>query len=133
MNKLVRESIDMNFERGQDPKYAMGLGRKFAIVNWLKDMGINKYILNDDLSIDVITDVNLVDHHLSEFPEFIQFNKIWGGFYVGANAWQSLNGFPREITGDLQINSPSAFSLGIKKFNETEIKKIINVYGEIYV
>lgn len=131
--KIVREYIE--FERTNDPYYNMGIGKKAMIEKWLKDYGINPddYIIHDNLEIDIINDLYLVDKELTEFPEFIKFNHVYGGFYAAGNNWKSLKGFPRIIEGDLQLSSPSHLS-GLKgeKFSEEEIRNLVKINGVIY-
>jgi len=136
MHKIVRESINMNFKKYKDLKRDLDIGVISSIQKWMEDIGIDEddYKINDDLSIDVFHDVNLVDKHLKELPEYINFNKVTGGFYAAGNNWKSLRGFPKEILGDLQLRSislPKTYSIPIN-FDEEEIRKSIKVYGKIY-
>lgn len=133
---IVREYIEyMDFERTGDPLKSMGLGQKAQIAQWLDAHEVRDYEINSDLTIDVYNDVNLVGLDLEELPSFIKFNKIVGGFYAGGNPWHSLHGFPKEVHGDLQINSPSSpISPGLKilKFKNNIIRKLIKVNGKIW-
>jgi len=141
--KLVREYIEpvnvyskMDFEKTGDPLKDMRMGIKAKISQWLDMMDIEGYQIADDLSITVLKDVNLVNRELEELPEFINFHKIWGSFYAGGNPWQSLRGFPKEIYGDLQINSISNILEDGEinpKINKRSIKKMIKVYGQIWI
>jgi len=138
MHKIIREHIDMNFERTHDPLRDMGVGMIAQIDIFLDKIGLEKdeYIIKDNLKIDVFGDVNLTKLGLEELPEYVDFDIIYGGFYAGGNPWQSLKGFPREISGDLQINSPSNFiEMGkvSSAINEKTIKKLIKVHGKIWV
>lgn len=128
----------MNFERTHDPLRDMGVGMIAQIDIFLDKIGLEKdeYIIKDNLKIDVFGDVNLTKLGLEELPEYVDFDIIYGGFYAGGNPWQSLKGFPREISGDLQINSPSNFiEMGkvSSAINEKTIKKLIKVHGKIWV
>ena len=146
--KFVNENIDWlkyckkmdrnapYFEKSGDPLKDMNLGMKARISQWLDMMDIERYRINEDLTVDVAKDVNLVGQELEELPDFINFNKIWGGFYAGGNPWQSLRGFPKEVYGDLQINSISnLMDPGDMNPEITEeyVKKLIEVHGEIFV
>jgi len=134
--KMVKDIPYLNFEKSGEPLKDIDLGMKARISQWLDMMEIEDYRINKDLSIDVAQDVNLIGQELEELPEFIKFNKIWGGFYAGGNPWQSLKGFPNEVYGDLQINSISNFienGLMNPKINEKSIKKLIKVHGKIWV
>jgi hypothetical protein len=132
--KIVREFLD--FDLSGDPMEDMDLGIKARISQWLDMMDIQDYVIKDDLSIDVQNDVNLIGEELEELPEFISFNKIWGGFYAGGNPWQSLRGFPKEVRGDLQINSiANIIEVGEinPKINRNMVKKLIKVHGKIFI
>jgi hypothetical protein len=141
MHKIVREHIDMNsilnFERNHDPLKNMGVGRIAQIDMFMDKIGLSpdRYIIQDDFSIDVNRDVNLTNQNLEELPYYINFGTIYGGFYAGGNPWKSLKGFPEEVNGDLQINSISNFipediDPGITK---KLIKKLIKVHGKIWI
>jgi len=130
--KLVREYIE--FDRKGPANKKLDIGEGHRIDDWMfeHDFAEDDYRIKKDFSIDVLDDVNLVGYGMEELPDFIQFNRIYGGFYAGGNPWQSLRGFPRIVDRDLQINSPSAPSGFMKKFTEEEIRKIIKVHGKIY-
>ena len=135
--KIVREYIEfknMDFKREKAPKEKMDIGERHRIESWLIEQGFeeDKYRINQDFSIDSFDDVNLIGKGLRNLPDFINFDTIFGGFYAGGNPWQTLDGFPKEIKGDLQLNSPASPSPAMKKFDEDEIRKIIKVNGEIY-
>ena len=138
---IVKEYIDFNFdpmrfERGRLPLDSMGLGERAKISAWLDQHDIEDYEINNDLSIDVLGDVNIIGLDLEELPEFINFRRIAGGFYAGGNPWKTLKGFPKRVAGDLQINSPSSpISPGkeILNFKKELIKKIIQVDGKIWL
>jgi len=139
--KLVREYIEpvnfyskMDFEKTGDPLKDMQLGQKARISQWLDSKGVENYRIAEDLTIDVLDDVNLVGEELEELPEFIKFNKIYGGFYAGGNNWKNLEGFPKEVLGDFQLRSPSApaFYNIVKRFKEEKIRKLIKIHGKVY-
>ena len=98
--KLVKESI--SFTRGNDPKNTLGIGKRYLIEQWLEkwkeDARIQKYIINDDLSIDV--DIfHVFDFKMKNFPEYIQFNKCKGHFSVQRAGFTSLKGCPLVVGG----------------------------------
>jgi len=116
---LVKEH--MNFERGANPKKAMNVGTRVKIEQWLEDYfqhishatEKSVYLLNDDLSIDIngffITD------WVENFPDFIQFNEIYGNFHVGPvtanNEKTTLRGCPKIVHGDFSCNGLSIKNL----------------------
>jgi len=125
---IIREMI--SFNRSKNPKASLKIGKKTKIVDWLNSMGLYRddYDFNEDLSINVYYDVNIINKDLSELPEFIKFDRIAGSFYAGENHWESLRGFPNEILKDLQIRNGYRY----KKFKKIEINKLINVHGKIW-
>lgn len=136
--QIVREYIEfkkMNFEREMPPKDKLDIGEKHRIESWLIENGFeeDEYKINDDFSIDIFNDVDLVGNGLRQLPDFINFDTVFGGFYVGGNPWESLDGFPKIIRGDFQLSSPSAGPAPMRKFTEEEIRKIITVNGQIYL
>ena len=93
--KLVKESL--SFERGQSPKFSMGVGKIAQINGWLDKMEVKNYTINDDFTIDVDGDVNLCYKNLEKFPEFIKFGKIEGYFSCSNNYLYSLKGAPKTV------------------------------------
>ncbi len=71
------------------------LQTKKEIKEWLEKYGIFKYNINDDLTVDVSTDVSLFNKELIEIP--IQFGVIYGGFLCNSNKLTSLKGCPFEV------------------------------------
>jgi hypothetical protein len=133
----VNEAMD--FQRREDPLGSMDLGFHAQVKNWFKSCGISddptemehyvEYRINKDGTIDVLEDINLVEAHIENFPYFIKFNKIYGGFYVANNIFTSLEGFPKEVDGDLSIYSNQP---GAKKWKESDLRKRIKVKGNIW-
>ena len=74
-----------------------------------KKYGIVGYSINDDGSIDVDGDVNLVNFKLNELP--VKFNKVNGNFYCHNNQLTTLKGCPSEVSKDLWIDSNELTSL----------------------
>jgi hypothetical protein len=135
-DNMIKESMD--FQRNEDPMEAMDLGFHAQIINWFKSYGIYQdeinehyieYRINKDGTIDVLEDINLVGAHINNFPYFIHFNKIYGGFYVAHNIFTNLRGFPKEVDGDFSIYSAQP---GAKKWKESEIRKRVKVKGTIW-
>ena len=100
---LVREHID--FKRGIDPKDAMGIGQKVRIKNWLDKYFIETseatrrsyYEINDDLTIDV--EGFFAMSWKGDFPQYIQFNKIYGNFIISNCELTTLRGCPKIVVG----------------------------------
>lgn len=75
---------------------------KDDIINWLTQMGIKNYFINDDLSVDVINDVDITHHSLNEIP--IQFNIVEGYFICYCNNLSSLKGCPKIVKKDFHCD-----------------------------
>lgn len=56
----------------------------------LKDLKIKDYKINNDLTVDVVGDVNLSGKGLTEIP--VKFGVITGSFYCSNNQLTSLKG-----------------------------------------
>jgi len=70
------------------------LKNKQEIEDWLNEMEIKNFIINDDLTVDVDDDVNISKENLTEIP--VQFNKINGYFNCSGNKnLKSLKGCPQ--------------------------------------
>ena len=99
--RYIYESLnEMNFERRKDPLGALGIGRRKMIEDWLDEMEIYNYIINDDLTIDIddkhSDSVDLMHKGFKELPVFIQFGNV-GSFYISHNELQTLRGCPTYV------------------------------------
>jgi len=95
----------MNFERSDDIKVNLQLGKRPLITNWLNTMDVKNYTINPDLTIDVKGDVHLAQKNLIEFPEYIKFNTVSGNFWCDDNEVESFKGFPLEIGGSFSCTN----------------------------
>ena len=89
----------MGFERSDDIKVSLQLGKRARIVTWLDTMGVKNYTINPDWTIDVKGYVYLDYKNLTEFPDYIKFNNVSGGFYCSKNQLTSLKGCPASVSG----------------------------------
>jgi hypothetical protein len=139
---IVRENI--NFERGLDPKEAIGNGKAKLIQDWLDEVhiGVRNYKLNSDFTIDTDLDVIAVERPElfpnGRFPDYIRFNssgsfdiddcgivslvgcpkKVKGYFSCQMNKITDLKGFPKEVR-------ECVYCFGNKaEFTEAEIRKV---------
>lgn len=71
---------------------------KIDVIMWLNKMGIENYIVNDNLTVDVDGDINLFKRELKSIP--VQFNIVNGDFNCAANQLESLQGCPKFVYGD---------------------------------
>ena len=147
--KLVCESLnEMNFQKKMNnPLSAMGVGQIHIITQWLNEMGVGNYTINDNLTIDVKGDVNLNNRDLTKFPEFIRFNKVSGDFWCSGNNLVSLEGCPSSVSGDFWCSGNNLVSLegcpssvggdfgcsnNKVKFTKEDVNRLCDVKGEIY-
>jgi len=147
--QYVFENIE--FERGIEPKEAMGIGRRALIEKWINSVpdlkNINKYKIDKDLIINVRGDVFLSRRKIIELPEYIQFGKVIGDFWISGNGLISLRGCPRIVTGYFSCTDNNLTSLeggpklashflcynNKKQFTEEEVRKECNIRGRIEV
>ncbi len=78
------------------------LNTKEEIEAWLIEMGIKNYTINDDLTVNTRTGVDLRNKGLTEIP--IQFNRVGYHFDCSHNELTSLNGCPRKVVGCFYCN-----------------------------
>lgn len=80
------------------------LQTKEEVIEWLDKIGINEcfYIINNDLTVDILHDLNLNDKNLTEIP--VQFNKVNGYFSCKNNQLISLKGCPKIVNNSCKGN-----------------------------
>jgi hypothetical protein len=105
------------FEEESDPIEDLGIGIKNQIKKWCKVMWIDDYKINDDMSIDVFSDVELNKgdmypkrghhrgFHEDELPDFIQFRNVYGDFRCQASGLKTLRGVPYYVEGTFYTSS----------------------------
>ena len=66
--KFVNENT---FQRGRSVKATFGLGKRALIKKWFDDLGISsdKYVINDDFSINYKSDLYLPNTKITELPD----------------------------------------------------------------
>jgi hypothetical protein len=101
--KLVAESLQsyMRFTEDGDAIKDMGIGLDELIHKWMHDHGIakHKYRLTKKKTIVGDDTIILSNMHIGEFPEFINFAHINGGFHCDNSDITSLRGCPRLVQG----------------------------------
>ncbi len=75
----------------------------------LEKFNITEYILNEDGSIDINDEVDLLNLNLNKIP--FKFNKVNGNFFISQNNLTSLHNCPNYISGDLFSNGNKLTSL----------------------
>jgi hypothetical protein len=73
------------------------LKTKPEIMQWLYDVGIENYTINEDLTVDVDDNVNFLNNELENIP--IQFGIINGNFSISGHSLTSLKGSPYKVNG----------------------------------
>jgi len=138
-----------SFERSSsDPLKKLSVGKRVQIIKWLDSFEIKNYTINDDLTIDVNGNVNLVDRSLTYFPSFIKFNEVSGSFYCYNNQLTSLKGCPITVGGSFYCSSNQLTSLegcptivgnsfycsdNKKQFSEEYVRSLCKVKEKIVV
>ena len=84
---------------------------KVVIYSWLDEYGIKNYTVNDKGEIDVNGDVDLSYRGLKEFPSYIQFGTVKGGFDCYYNNLTSLRGCPRVVKKSFYCHDNNLVSL----------------------
>lgn len=79
------------------------------IGQWLQDNNITKYLINEDLSVDVNQTVVLTNSDLKELP--VQFNSIQGALYLNNNKLITLKGCPKKVNSHFIIEHNELVSL----------------------
>ena len=122
--KTLKESI---LNRSNHSGEGFKAQRRNLIEKWLKEYNIQNYTINDDFTIDVNGNVGLSKNHLSEFPEYIQFNIVKGDFDCRRGDLTSLKGCPREVGRHFDCSRNST------QFTEEDVRKVCNVKRKIIV
>lgn len=73
------------------------LANREEIIKWLDSMGIEKYKVNADLTVDTKASVSLLNKKLDIIP--VQFGIVDGDFRVDGNNLKSLAGAPKKVGG----------------------------------
>jgi len=141
---------DVDFERGQDPRKALGIGPEVLIKKYLEDLYGNfsppEYRINSDFSID-IEEVDIPDFEILEFPKYINFNYCSGDFMVDYCKLHSLRGCPKKVRGYFSCEGNDLHSLdgapeivqgdffcrdNPGQFTKADVEKVCKVGGKIY-
>ena len=85
--------------------------RRELIEKWLEEYDIKNYTINDDFTIDVNGDIDLLDEDLIEFPDYIQFELVKGYFNCSFCQLTSLRGVPRIVKGYFDCSHNNLTSL----------------------
>jgi hypothetical protein len=103
--KILSESLFeyLSFKEETDPVKDMGIGIEKEITIWLlENNAVNKddfVIIPPNFKINTYNTVNLAKLGLKEFPDFIKFGYVMGGFHCDHNELKSLKGTPNIVSG----------------------------------
>ena len=113
--KMVKEILyedKIHFTKNdKDPIKSMNIGRKNIIERWLSNMEIDNYRLTKKFQINVYNSVFIDNKKIDEFPDYIQFNHILGGFHINKNRLKSLRGCPYSVSGSFIVSNNLLTSL----------------------
>ena len=79
------------------------LKTKEKIESWLKEMNIKEYLINQNLTVDIFSNVNLSMKKLKKIP--IKFGIINGNFDCSDNELTTLEGFPEKVGNKIELNN----------------------------
>lgn len=85
------------------------LKSKKEIKDWLDEMEVKNYIINEDSTVDVKSGVILSHKKLNIIP--IKFNNVEGSFWCNSNNLQSLIGCPTIMGGELYCSDNQLITL----------------------
>jgi hypothetical protein len=115
------------FKKSDNSLVSLGVGQRALITNWLDEMHVTNYTINDDYTIDVEGCVDLHGKNLDKLPSYIKFGIVGISFYCSNNQLVSLDGSPREVGISFYCYNNK------KQFTEKDVTKFCNVGGYIYV
>ncbi len=75
---------------------------KAKISKWLKDHDVENYVINDDDTVSVNGDIELINLQYKRLP--VTFKEITGNVTIVASRLETLAGLPQTINGDLEMN-----------------------------
>lgn len=125
--KLVSESL-FEFEKGQEPKMAIGIGNKARIKKWwethMKEWNdeIPPYSINQNGEIDTPENFRFPWRFDEELPHYIKFGTIGGDFQVsGQENLKNLDFLPNHVKGDFEFYGNN-IKLTPKKMKDLDIQ-----------
>jgi hypothetical protein len=124
--KIVRENL-YEFERGDNSLSNLGIGERTLIKQWLDKYKISKYIINDDLTINVDDNVNLSYKKLDSVPDYIKFNIVRYTFTCSNNNLTSLEFCPRKVGRSFYCYNNK------KQFTKEDVRSICDVKVSIFI
>lgn len=104
MRKILSESLFEyhKFTIEGDPVKDMQIGIEKLIKVWLnenKAISSSDYVITKEGTINTYNTVTLSKLGIEEFPEYINFEYVMGGFHCDLNKLRSLRGSPKIVSG----------------------------------
>ena len=136
----IPKNVQNIFDGNAKPK------TKEEVKQVLDNLEVENYTINDDLSVDVNTFVNLYARNLKVIP--VKFGRVTGSFYCSDNDLTSLKGSPEKVDGGFYCNGNDLTSLegapkkvdgdfycpgDPKAFTEEDVRAVTDVIGGIYI
>jgi len=90
----------MNYNKDDDKLLSVWYFKLALIKSWLKKYGVENYVIDDKMTINVDGDVDLNSKMLDDFPQYIQFGIVSGYFLCDYNNLTSLRGCPQNVGKD---------------------------------
>lgn len=103
INENLNINVDAAINSGYKIEWYIMYKTKEEIQKWCDEyLIIEKYFINDDLTVDVYGNVYLAARNLATIP--IQFNIVEGHFNCHYNSLISLEGSPKIVYGDFNCS-----------------------------
>lgn len=113
--KLVRETLNELKKGSTDMMKDVGIGGHYLMIKqiteWLDRHGVQKYVVNRDLTIDVHTMVSFNSMLDGKLPDFIQFGIVDESFFIYSNDMTTLRGCPHKVGRHFKCNGNRLNSL----------------------
>ncbi|MFW6311274.1 MAG: hypothetical protein ACOC1K_03460 [Nanoarchaeota archaeon] len=119
--KKISDSLN-EFERGTDPKRALGISTRAKLEDWAEEAGIptDKYVITDDLRLVVNNNLDLRGTNVDKIPEKLH---VEGSLFIGRS---NINSLPHDL-----IVGGNLF-LGDSNIDYSNVPRSIKVGGKIY-
>jgi hypothetical protein len=142
-----------SFKKQENPLVSLGIGQVNLITKWFEERNFtaNTYKINEDLSVDYFGNCHIgrrIFAKMEIFPDYIQFNIVYGDFSCDTHKLISLRGCPRIVEGSFYCKNNNLTTLegcpkkvaGVfncrknkVKFTEHDVRKLCKVKKYIYV
>ena len=115
MKKYLAESLFeyIGFTEEGDPVKDMGIGTDQLIVEWMEKNKVPRYRYKITKKHYIVGNdtIDLTNNDIGEFPDYIKFVFVHGGFHCLHNGLKSLKGFPEKIGGSFFVSHNNLVNL----------------------